>query len=572
MVTPETPEPVPPRRRKPWAVAVGLLGLFGALAAIVALTEPAPPPTADATTTTIVVEAPTTTAGRPRVAIPDWELADIVTGAPVAWIEDEWFMGRQLIDAVVRDGAFYMFTTNKLMGANPTIETWVSRRFAEWEHVGSFEAVDFEPFSVVGGGAGFVLLGFDPAREIAAWVSPDGGEWERTDIPLPESADVPFIGATGATDDLIVLVTEEFTNPFDAAVRAAVAERHPGFSGLFVEDWNGVPRVLAMGPLGLTLAPIPPDDLGIDPARYTEEWGYQMVAYASKDGGRSWQRREFVAGGTSSQGIGSIYSLFEGPDGLLWARGTSPEGADRFLTTSDGMEWSAVDVEVPSSTTPESILPWGDRYVGWTWTRGLPIVTASDDLHTWTPILRPDVPGCCPQWGETFSPDLAVGPSGVALTLRRARVEVEFRVPALTRDGYRLEAPPEGDAVLYRGSTVIHRIGDLAGGDPVRSEGNSIVFLDPGTGEDLVSFSMEELNGLQEERYEAARLVVQEDDHALFFSPDGENWTIQDLGELVIGNYTTRMVIGEGRVLLLATSPAATVARIGLPPTSDGYR
>lgn len=575
MVTPETTGTDDPKRESAgWRVPAALLLVVAGLAAVFSLTTPEPPPPADALPTapsTIPgIELPSTT-----TTIAPFRVADIVSGQQIDWIGRESFVGRHVLDVIPRGKSFHIFTTSTWNDERgfEGILSWVSADGTSWHHLGGIDS-RFSPTRVIEAGPGFLAYGTDPGNQPMVWLSADGRDWEEAALPHPQPGTTTwFSGAHGVTDDRIVLIADEYSHPGEDAVNRAVDEHYPGFYGRnYPIRPTEEPMIVITGPLGIAVAVHDAEDLGLLTDDLDAVPITRLVSLIGSPDGRSWNREVIADTARPDTGVGYLGAIHHGPDGRLWAQGWSPStpsGWDTYAS-SDAVDW--VEIE---TALPDWLVPWGDRYVTINPGSGGPRLRVSDDLESWTNLFQPTVLPRGHVWALVYPPALAAGPAGVAVTARSAKTTHETLTPALERDGYRLEASPNDPLVLFKGEEAVistrewqptstrrpARIGD---------DGDSLVFLDPDTGEDLVGFTVEELKRLERERNAATRTIIDDDHHVLFFSPDGENWTVQDLGEIVAGDVYVRLVVGDGRILVLAQSPTVTVVWTGIAPRSGG--
>lgn len=559
-VTPDTPDQGEPRQPRATAVAGGLLGLVAGLVAIITLTRPEPAPTAEDTLPDVTippVELPsTTTTTRP------FRVTDLVSGPQISWIASESFVGRRVVSALIEDGEAYIFTTN-----GTGLDAWISD--GESKHLGSVDDPGFQPVGVISTGQVFVAYGDDSNERLAIWTSPDGGRWEQSEVPSPGDGTMPFVGAAGTTGEITILTVIEAADPASEAVSRAVSERYPGFDGFLIPDPAGEGEAISIqGPLRLSLPLHRPEDLGLDPESLEAEPTHRLVALIGSSDGRSWRRQVIADNITDRSEMTSIGSFLTGPDGALWARGPGYGDQSATWRTSDGVDWESVDAPLPAV-----VVPWRGRFVGLDPVIGvLPRLRVSDDLQEWQDLFEPPLLQHHLGWNGTFPPDLAAGPGGIAVDARSSTVHYESATPTLERDGYRLEASPGGTA-LFADNTLLYEFHWFPEDDEsrFRFEDGSIVFLDPSTGDELVSFTMDELGRLDTSWATSQRAVLTTDHHVLFFSPDGESWTIQDVSSLVTGYTDIDLVVGESRILLLATSPNLTVVWTGVLPGPESY-
>ncbi len=212
-----------------------------------------------------------------------------------------------------------------------------------------------------------------------------------------------------------------------------------------------------------------------------------------------------------------------------------PEG-DQFLYSPDGRQWTTTSVEVEITDSAQNEL-WTTEE-----TDGKFKVERFDGVYGWDQVLTlPD--------GIGWMPSLAVGPAGVAAVGGPASPYDEsdggFTLPDINieKDGYELRYnQPEGGITLWdlENDSAVH----IFDSETLQSEGefqevsevedslgSNVVFHDPETGAELVTFRGEELAAAVMEAESAANSYYDPNEFLVGWSSDGTDWEWQTLQE-----------------------------------------
>ncbi len=252
------------------------------------------------------------------------------------------------------------------------------------------------------------------------------------------------------------------------------------------------------------------------------------------------------------------FGEFEGPG--------PGETSSRIIRSSDGLSWSGPDTITTAGGVWDMeasgslvVATGGDD-------EGQPLTLVSTDSGTtWTRSdLGRDLYGA---WVVARG-----GPAGMALGIEGATEPYPtFPMPTLraVSDGYVVELRFEEDVMFLYGpdGEVIHEVPELGSalGSPevpgvLREDpGDAITFLDPETGEDLVTFTEEDV----EEQFAEATSDIDEmpieeppRERQLWFSTDGLSWTELDAPDVDLeGNsYSELAAVGDDEVLVSVTT------------------
>lgn len=260
------------------------------------------------------------------------------------------------------------------------------------------------------------------------------------------------------------------------------------------------------------------DDMAYEPSE-------QRVHLFLSDGGSPGLVAEFT--GWASGGHGAS-------DGLHLIM--SDSGENYLLYSPDGRQWTrtTVDVEVTDSARNEI---WTDDE-GYTEYR----IERFEGVYGWGQVLT------LPE-GIGWVPGLAVGPAGVAMVGGPASPhdgpDGDFILPdiVIEKDGYELRynQPVSGitlwdvendSAVYVFDAETLQREGEFVGVTEVEDAfGSSVIFHDPETGAELVTFSDEELAAAILEEESAAYGDYDPNRFLIGWSLDGTEWEWQTLQE-----------------------------------------
>ncbi len=558
-----------------WKVPAALLAIVAGTAAVFALTKADPPPVADDALPTTPstfpsVELPTTT-----TTTPPFRVADIVSGPQIEWLHRDMLSNKSVVDTIERDGVFHLFVADQSNEGHSGIETWIWD--GGWLQVGE-KLEGIEHPRVIEAGPGFMAYGTDSDLHPVVWLSTNGYDWSKAALPEPGAATGFWLSGAGVTDEAIILIAEEWQNPPDP-VPDAVSARFPGLSG-YLGHFDEEQRVVVTAPLGIAVDVLPIEEFGLPEQPEQVPFRTRLVALIGSPDGSSWRRvvlNDDTFGG--QEGPVQLIPAITGPDERLLAHGWLSDGSGWVTyASSDGASWDALDVRIPDPFATYSLLTkWHDRFVSMTATfpSGLPVLRTSDDLSTWEDLFKAptELARCC-RWND-HQPDLAVGAAGVATLAQSVDLETYFEgPPSLSRDGFTLEAGHrltlwDGDRAIIYGDLWQPQRDQV----PARlsEDGTTVIIADPRTEQDLTSFTLAELTHLEEAMRSWGIPTYANGRAVLFFSPDGENWTTQDLGDVVSPGAASRIFIGTASLLVISNTEAGTFIWTGIPPTLSDY-
>lgn len=479
--------------------------------------------TTTTTTTTTLAEL------TPPFVLEEFTVADIEVGKPLDWTLAHTVEGLWPLAIIEHRGELFLFGTTdpdwRLAGGSGLL-AWASPDGARWEPIAPLDSLG-RASAVASTPQGLVAAG-ERASDGApvVWISEDGVSWGEHELPTdtlpPPWRTRPYL-AGGTAETLIVFGHMQL----DIArwVAHLVPEKLRAPEGLpFGASWAGPPwRVTVQGPLDLTLLELTAEDLGLTDdelaSLINEEVEYSSKAWVSS-GGSAW------AG--SSVEPGWVATLFNRPGEDLMAlayRDTGPI----LLTSADGLFWE----EAAAPSNVQLLMPWGDRWIGHRHGSRAPQIVHSDDLSTWESFGVEDLFPDALHW--EYHP-IAAGGAGVAgLAQGYVWDDVERAPdpPVIMRDGFRLSLDDWGGSIRLRGQDVamewpLHS-DEVAENLSVDMLQGTIEFLDPETGDHLVSFTIEEIERAQEEWLRTAPWTTRH--QGFLFSPDGEEWSLSNLSE-----------------------------------------
>lgn len=560
-----TPEGAGTRTDRPQRSRLALLGVaalivFAGLIAVGSLTSPDPEAAPESATTTAEIDSTTTTADiEPPVDTDGWTVDQIATGESPEWglsmaIDDLYPMG--LFD---HEGSIYLFAAEDLdlrTSIGSGLRAWRSDDGVSWEPLGQVISTE-HPVSVVASTAqGLVALGSGALGEaFTLWKSDDGVGWKAEEVPTDGAAFHPQ-AATG-TQELLVVSGNPGMWIHDLIQRSLAAKYSNLEPGSYHWTWDVADDTVTItlrSFAGFRLGVVNVDNLG-----FTEDQKAMVNRWygEGEHGSEMWMRT--ASGWSSPEEVpefNQILTMAATNDGEIIATGFGPNGATTW-TTRDGYEWST-----PSpAPRPFEIDNWGDAMVG-----SHPQITSvmvTDDNGNWESIGPADVFPRHVDWGIT---GLGAGPDGIAAAM-------DGWGGLLGDESRRVTNPPrvtENNSTLTFDYRTDNYVLDVNGGrhtywmqaqsqDEIEtdlSEG-TISFHDPDTGEHLARFQLDAIHREYADYVEENYLGP--DHQALIVTPDGANWTIQDLSALGTDSQTRYLEV-TGSHLVAVRADGSTLA------------
>lgn len=246
--------------------------------------------------------------------------------------------------------------------------------------------------------------------------------------------------------------------------------------------------------------------------------------------------------------------------------GDESRSSSTILRSSDGQTWGK-----PQSVSTSTGL-WGIEAAG-------SVVVSSGGTDEGDPLTYVSTDGgatwrVAPEFGRDLYGAWVTavgGPAGMALWVEGSTEPYPEYPPfvlSVDKGGYVLELILEENLLFLTGpdGDVIHELTNLdeliggSGGVPgvVREDPDDVVtFLDPETGEDLVSFSEEDLELAYQENEELTDYAFEEPPRAreLWFSADGNDWSmLEPLPIEEPNSYPQLAAVGDDEILVSVTT------------------
>jgi hypothetical protein len=263
-----------------------------------------------------------------------------------------------------------------------------------------------------------------------------------------------------------------------------------------------------------------------------------------------WSSTDGAGWVVSEMELDHVMSVSTNENGELVALGYGMFGMEAW-TSTDGLEWMSVGTvgEVDSLTA------WNDGLIGVEYFGPSGEIVHSDDTENWEPLGAEQLLPTELSW--SYWP-LAVGGAGIATVAHGYDEFMEFEAPepmALERDGYTLTIDQErGSIVVVDGETTVIRL--PMGSERVPDEvvvdlaAETMTFLDPESGEALMTFTFAELDEAEQAPFEGMEGGM--DSQVFLFSPDGSAWSVQDLADFAgTEGSIDAMVVTDDRVVAI---------------------
>jgi hypothetical protein len=555
VVSPEGAGPKPDRpntgRRVLLAVAALVVAagfaVLGALSPAEEIAVETTTTTTTPTTTTTVIEAP--------IDLENFDIGQIVSGAPLDLTRSTEIEGGYPLGLVELDSGLYVFmtTSTEWLADEGGLWAWHSSDGSDWNPLGEVIDDRFQVTRVIGADESMLAIGLSiDDGTVMLWESEDGVDWEATEVGTGKVSaygrSIPT--AIGSSGDMTVVATVD-GNDMQGLIEDAL--RDSGFEvelGRWGWDLNaeveGISSVTVYGPLGIAVAEVPLDDLALsDEDRTILEGGYEP----SPQGSVIWVQ-DPESGWVESLipdmfGVETIAPL---PDGGVVARGWGNAGMVTAIT-EDGQVWTSLD---SGDNGPWSAVQWGESMVGPD-DRSVPELLISADGETWEEAGLASRFPVAINW-STYP--MAAGPGGVALAVSgsSAGPQMGTQEPTtfLTDKGHTISLDPMSGRLEVEAGYMSHAWHVYGNTNPedllVDLAAETIEFLDPEAGISFGKVTFEELNRAEEDFY---RSEYRGDEHrALVFTPDGEQWTIQNLAESIGPEAAvTNLMVGANRLV-----------------------
>ena len=555
MVSPEGTGPKPDRpntgRKVLLAVAALVVAagfaVLGALSPAEELAMETTTTTTAPTTTTTVIEAP--------IDLENFDVGQIVSGAPLDLVRVAEIEGGYPLALVEHDSALFAFMTTSTdwQASEGGLFAWYSTDGAVWSPLGEVIDDRFQVTRVIATEESMLAIGVSiDDGTVMLWESGDGVDWEATVVETgPGAAHERTIPtAVGSSGDMVVVATvsgHDTRGLIEGALSAAGIELDVGRWGWeLAADDEGMPTVTIYGPLGIPILEVLLDDLGLsDEERTSLEVGYD----SSPEGSVIWAHHP--DSGWSESVVDSIYgieTIEPLPEGGLVVRGWGTTGM-ATSSTEDGVTWRPSD---PVEEGPWHAERWREMLVGLD-DMSLPEVLTSTDGASWE---KAGLASHFPVGINWSAYPMAAGPAGVALAVSgsSAGPQIGTQEPStlLTDKGHTVSLDPmSGRLEVEAGdrSHTWHIYGNTQDPDFLLDlSEETIELLDPEAGISFGTVTFDELAAAEEDFY---RSQFRGDEHrALVFTPDVEQWTIQDLADSVgLEAAITNLMVGSDHLV-----------------------
>ncbi len=415
------------------------------------------------------------------------------------------------------------------------------------------DAPDFGPIggpqAATAGGTGLIVDGSEPSEPLpddadpatgfhigsmrpVVYVSEDATSWRRIELSTGlEDLSEPFlmmqthVSAIAAGDSAAVLFGGTFVQPnFEAILRERLGVEVTdsalggwGFDGSTIDVY---------GPGDVLLERISLADLGLSAEA-------RRLLTQGMDRAVVWRTTDFetfeVIEPTGLDASGFVNDAGSLPDGRLYASGHGEFGPAAWVS-SDGMSWERIS---SGSAYANSFVRLGDA---WLTASDYPVPTMrlSEDGSTWVDVTPP---GLFPEDGRDWNLGyLVTGGLGVVADAHGYTAEEGFGEPpavVIHKDGYEIKTREGSNVLTLRkdGELIISAVMGSASTESIEVdlENERYVFLDPESGEELVSVTFREFSDAQQALYED--YGPQNQAGAIVFSADGVEWSFQPITE-----------------------------------------
>lgn len=492
----------------------------------------------------------------PPVDPENFTVAQIATGEPLAWDQvltsDTGFP----IEIVDHFGTLFLFTTEEPSWTDEPggLIAWESADGVAWERIGQVTSDEYRVTAIASTQQGLLAAGAIPGSDtLTVWRSDDGADWFSSEAPTATSSsyETPVASAIGATSDRIVVAAETEVD------RDGIVEDHLEAVGIDVDLSNASWQTRYGGEDGIELSVYGPfvtpavtvylDDLdltdrerrwvadGLEPDGQTSTW-------VMDDQGQ-WTR------GTVP--LEHVTQIIGRNTGGLLALGSGGAASPAGFTSSDGVEWSAT----ADSPTPLKAVNRESFLVGFGGALR-PDLLYSMLGGTWREMeINEVLPPSVGTWSPTA---FGGGDHGVAMAVE-GREEPASPTVGATRgtttltseEGVKLTLDYEsGRFMLDEDGTTTHTwemhypsSTESPGGLDVDLEDEMIVFRDPHDGEQLATFTFDDMRRA-ETRFRSSQIepTLESRHHVLVLNTGALQWEIKDLGPVVGERQIVRLI------------------------------
>ena len=227
--------------------------------------------------------------------------------------------------------------------------------------------------------------------------------------------------------------------------------------------------------------------------------------------------------------------------------------------SADGRSWEASNTDSIELALNGGLAVWGDKILAVGETDDGTRLWTSTDGRTWEQL--PPSPTLDHTDQVNISVDqVAAGPYGIVLLGELARAPQPLPQVVIEKDDLILTADPETNGVTVTDASTGNVLLDTNLFDPdfviIDEDDGSVTFLDPDTGEVLITITSEEFNEALDKAMQAAGIDPEFGEEQLtttviWFSPDGQRWTSIGIEEVFgTDDFPSEVVVGNDAVLL----------------------
>lgn len=543
MITPEGSGGGEPQRKTGRAGIIGIAALvvFAGLVLVGVLSSPEPA-AVEETTTTVVEDTPTST-------VENFSVSQIATGTPFEWglsmaIDDGYPLG--LVD---HGGAIYLFATDDLEPYSRTasgIRAWRTIDGASWDLLGRVMPEDRQITGISSTGQGLVALEPDDVGGgFTVWRSDNATDWTPEAVGDDQRGGIPFYPQiAGGSEDVLVVSGNSHTRAL-ALVTGKLKERYPALApNSYLMTWDIQEETIAIALqtfARLQLGVVDLDDLGL-----TED-EHAMVDRLVRDESREttlWVRTD---SGWSQDEIAEfdlVQEIATTTGGDILALGFGATGPEAW-STSDGSNWEAIEAAIPA---PSQIDEWGDTMAGPTSIPGEGWFVAFSETGDWEAIGPQEHFPTHVTWIiGAFGAGSGGGIAAVVNGWERRREMLEVEPATLTRDGATLTVNFQMSEYVVEvdgSSNTWSMTDENPEGVEADLDTGMVSFHHPDSGEHLASFDIDDINHAF-----FSQMTPSGRHRALVFTPDGEEWTIQDLAPITVDTHIPFLEISRSHVM-----------------------
>jgi hypothetical protein len=510
------------------------------------------------TTTTVTpttTPASTTTSTQPVVDPTTFSVAEIARGEPFDW---EMIMAIDEGHATAmleHEDRFCLFSTTPAVDSRAIgggLTAWSSDDGTNWTSLGQVIGPEYLVSRVVSTDRGLVALGTgETGGSFMLWRSDDGASWARQQVPVDGVDDAMTVWphafvTTGDVSLVAVTTTFDVTDRLTATLGAPVDMEHLAWN----PDVQGDDITFTLtGPFGVPLATLTADDLGLTPAERDmaiRSYSESTVEILRSTDGESWEL-------TPIPEAHWIDGMYEVPGDRMLAHGFSSTG-NQVWTSDDGLEWETQ----PSWEYPYTVDTWGDLLVGPSYD-GRASVMVSANGSTWQDM------GLSRQFPKPIQWNIGEVGSGAGGVAAHVVGWSDTTGSPMTPDPIAITDVNGTEVTLDFGSGTIEV--DTAEGPyrwsmwamttdgfTVDLETGVASFVNRQTGETLASFTLDELQEVENRFWANNPPGRHQRFDALAFTDDGTNWSIQDMGELAAESYFPVLDVTGARVTAIRVS------------------